>query len=71
MPVIYFSGGTSASEGGLGSGSKTGKEKGTVSDPAEKTNSKEGTESDKDIGNSFDPVGEEVEKAEQKNKSAN
>jgi hypothetical protein len=66
---IMSSGGTSASEGGMGSGSKSSEEKGTVSGPDQKNNTKGNTKSDNSSENSFDPIKEDIEKAEQKNKS--
>ena len=65
---IMNTGGSSASEGGMGSSSKSSEEKGTVSGPDQKNNTKGNTKSDNSSENSFNPIKEDIEKAEQKNK---
>jgi hypothetical protein len=60
--VILNSGGTGASEGGMGSGSKSENEKGQVGKP---DNQKQ---TDTETENTFDPVKKDIDKAEQENK---
>ena len=55
-------GGTSSSEGGMGSGSKSSVENGAVNTKDQKVNTKGNSKSDS--SDTFDPIKKEVKKAE-------
>lgn len=62
--LVIVSGGESASQGGMGSGSKSGKEKGEIqTDNNNQTDQKK--DADIETENTFDPLKEEIEKKEQ------
>ena len=61
--TVLNTGGTGASEGGMGSGNESGKEKGTVSKPGDSA-----TKSDDKEDNGFDPVKKDIEKAQGEDK---
>lgn len=63
--VITNTGGSSASEGGMGSGSDDDREKGSLSQPGEKSGSSLSTD-DSDL--TFDPIKKSVKEAEKENK---
>ena len=60
--VITNTGGSSASEGGMGSGSDDDREKGSLSKPGEKSGSASSNEEDEDL--TFDPIKKNVREAE-------
>lgn len=60
--VITNTGGSSASEGGMGSGSDDDTEKGSLSKPGEKSGSASGNDEDEDL--TFDPIKKNVKEAE-------
>lgn len=59
--VITNTGGSSASEGGMGSGSEDDREKGSLSKPGEKGGS---VSTDDDDDTTFDPIKKSVKEAE-------
>jgi hypothetical protein len=62
MLRITNTGGSSASEGGMGSGSDDDREKGSLSKPGEKSGS--GSSSPDDSDTSFDPIKKNIKEAE-------
>lgn len=60
--VITNTGGSSASEGGMGSGSDDDTEKGSLSKPGEKSGSASRNDEDEDL--TFDPIKKNVKEAE-------
>lgn len=60
--VITNTGGSSASEGGMGSGSDDDTEKGSLSKPGEKSGSASKNDEDEDL--TFDPIKKNVKEAE-------
>lgn len=64
--LVILNGGSSAAEGGMGSGSKTETEKGEVKPQTGKSSDKP---TDTETENTFDPVKEDIEKKESENKA--
>ena len=61
--IVLNTGGTGASEGGMGSGNQSGEEKGTVSKPEGSD-----TKTDEKEDNGFDPLKKDIEKAQEEDK---
>ena len=61
--LIVLSGGESASQGGMGSGSKSGAEKGEIKND-DNTTVEKNKDADTETGNTLDPLKKEIEKKE-------